>query len=113
MNATHLKKTEENEGRFYFGVQAVSGDSEKVRGWDLMTHGGFVTYGHHDADGLCTYVTPRSGSKIWVYLDTANSTSADRAKLFEDWDGVFSSSTEMEVTKVPMGALLLRKGDTL
>ena len=113
MNDVHLLKTGANKGKRFYGVQTVSGDSERVRGWDLMTHGGFITYPHHDACGLCTYVTPRSGSKIWVYLDTMNSSSANRTSLFKDWDDIFMASVSMSVPDVPLGALVLQRGDTL
>lgn len=114
MNSTHLPKTGKNEHKKYYGVQIISGDSERVRGWDLMTHGGFVTYPHHDASGLCTYVTVRSGTKIWAYIDTESNVSTGKAALYSEWDALFRKSSGTEVPpEVPMGTLLLSRGDTL
>lgn len=33
--------------------------------WKLLSSAGFVTFPHHDAGGLATYVTMRTGMKIW------------------------------------------------
>lgn len=113
MNDVHLPKTGDNSAKAYYGVQGILGDTERVRGWDLITHGGFLTYGHHDACGLCTYTTPRSGSKIWVYLGTLDEDEKDLESLFEAWDRLFAEGLEMRLPDVPVGALVLRKGDTL
>jgi hypothetical protein len=115
MNKYHLPKTGKNKGKKYCGVQTISGDSEKVRGWDLLTHGGFVTYPHHDASGLCTYVNVRSGTKIWAHIDTATGTpkGTGTSALFSEWDTLFLRKCGSEVTDVPIGTLLLARGDTL
>lgn len=33
--------------------------------WKLLTSAGFFTFPHHDAGGLATYVSVKSGMKIW------------------------------------------------
>ena len=33
--------------------------------------------------------------------------------LFKDWDGIFMDSTSMSAPDVPLGALVLQRGDTL
>lgn len=113
MNAVHLAKTGDNSGKEYAGVQVILADTERVRGWDLMTHGGFLTYAHHDACGFSTYTTVRSGSKIWVYVDTPGAADADRTSLFQQWDSLFQKGLEQKLTDGPFGALVLERGDTL
>jgi hypothetical protein len=113
MNVCHLPKTGGNSEKNLMGVQTVTGDSEKVRGWDLLTHGGFLTYPHHDACGLATYVTVRSGKKIWAYLDTPNGSTQSRQALFKDWDKIFVSTIELKVPDGKMGTVVLGEGDTL
>ncbi|KAF8435844.1 hypothetical protein L210DRAFT_3648501 [Boletus edulis BED1] len=113
MNVAHLSKTGINSGKSYFGVQTMLGDAERVRGWDLMTHGGFLTHAHHDACGLCTFTSVRSGSKIWVYLGTPGDSGVGRESLFKAWDALFLDALKMTLPDVPLGALVLRKGDTL
>ncbi|KAG6369562.1 hypothetical protein JVT61DRAFT_14270 [Boletus reticuloceps] len=113
MNKYHLPRTGKNKGKTYYGVQFISGDSERVRGWDLLTHGGFLTYPHHDASGLCTYITVRSGTKIWGYLDTPTQTSGTASALFSEWDTLFLGSCGLDGPDVRMGTLLLGRGDTL
>jgi hypothetical protein len=34
--------------------------------WELHTHGSFLSYPHHDAAGLCTYVYVKLGAKLWA-----------------------------------------------
>jgi hypothetical protein len=113
MNNSHLPKTGKNKDKAYYGVQMISGDAEKVRGWDLMTHGGFVTYPHHDASGLCTYITVRSGTKIWAYFGTPTDTPKGTAALYSKWDKLFLASVGSKAPEVPVGTLLLARGDTL
>lgn len=50
------------------GLFTYAWDAVKSTEWDLFTHGGFLTYVHHDASGFCTYVFVRCGCKIWVVL---------------------------------------------
>ncbi|KAG9311146.1 hypothetical protein JVU11DRAFT_8209 [Chiua virens] len=115
MNATHLAKTGENKSKKYFGVQTISGDSERVRGWDIMTHGGFLTHAHVDTCGLCTYITVRSGSKIWIYADADKDDKVTTRKgLFARWDRllVFREG-QCAPDGFTLGGVLLQRGDTL
>jgi hypothetical protein len=34
-----------------------------------MTHGGYATYPHKDANGLCTWIFAHVGVKIWAILE--------------------------------------------
>lgn len=113
MNMVHLPKTGNNTEKKYYGVQFISGDTERVRGWDLLTHGGFLTYPHHDASGNCTYVTVRSGSKIWAYIDTPGKTQQPSKQVFKKWDALFAGTSEAGNSECPMGVLILSRGDTL
>jgi len=47
------------------GPQVILYDMWHGQGWDIATHGGFLTYVHHDVSGAVTFVTPRSGVKMW------------------------------------------------
>lgn len=51
------------------GPQAILFDCWRLKSWHLITHGGFFSHRHHDAGGLCTWMTIRSGLKIWGYLN--------------------------------------------
>lgn len=48
------------------GPQDMTHDVWRMLNWILLTMGGFVTYPHHDAEGLATYVGVRDGAKIWT-----------------------------------------------
>lgn len=50
------------------GPQLVRYDNWRSQAWDLMSHAGFLTYPHHDANGLCTYIFAQCGMKIWAIL---------------------------------------------
>ena len=110
MNETFLQKKGK---RNFVGVQTVSTDVDRVRGWDLLTHGGFVTYPHHDASGLATFVNVRSGSKIWAYIDTPGSSQKTLEEIAPMWDEIFSDNIELAFKKYNIGVLLLKPGDTL
>lgn len=112
MNDCHVPAAGDNREKQFYGVQSILGDSERLRGWDLMTHGGFLTYPHHDAGGLCTYVTVRSGSKIWAYIGNRKSSPSTRQALFKEWDSMFSTF-ETSFGKYQLGAVVLECGDTL
>ncbi|KAI5999285.1 hypothetical protein EDD15DRAFT_2193947 [Pisolithus albus] len=113
MNDCYLPKEGADRGKEFFGVQTIHGDAERLRGWDLMTHGGFLTYPHHDAGGLSTYITVRSGTKVWGYFNVGTSSTTTRKELFDAWDNILSLDQEMNFKKYPMGVVLLEKGDTL
>ncbi|KAI9452333.1 hypothetical protein HD554DRAFT_2043720 [Boletus coccyginus] len=113
MNDCHLPRKGGNANKNLHGVQVITGDSEKIRGWDLLTHGMFLTYSHHDACGLATYMTVRSGVKIWAIADTTKSTSSSRESLFAEWDKMFMRTMDMKVPNVSLGTVVIRVGDTL
>jgi hypothetical protein len=37
------------------GPKHINFDMWRQQNWELLTHGGFLTYPHHDAGGLCTF----------------------------------------------------------
>ncbi|KAL4062717.1 hypothetical protein V8B97DRAFT_1877570 [Scleroderma yunnanense] len=113
MNDCYLPDTSKNCDKCYYGVQAILGDTERLQGWDLLTHGGFLTYPHHNAGSLCTYVTVRSGSKIWGYFDTPGSDIARWDDLFKAWDNIFQDNIALTFKKCNLGTILLEQGDTL
>ena len=43
------------------GPQLMHFDNWRGSGWDVITHGGFLTYPHHDAAGLLTFSYMRAG----------------------------------------------------
>lgn len=51
------------------GPQAVLFDTWRLKFWHLITHAGFFSHRHHDAGGLCTWMSIRTGLKIWGFLD--------------------------------------------
>lgn len=50
-------------------IQVITGDSKKIRGWDLLIHDIFLTYFHHDICGLAMYIMVQLGVKIWAIAD--------------------------------------------
>jgi hypothetical protein len=51
------------------GPQAVRFDTFSLLRWSLMTHGGYVTYPHKDANGLCTWLYANVGVKVLAILE--------------------------------------------
>ena len=61
------------------------------RSWNLLTHGGFLTYAHHDTDGQMTWTACHSGTKLWVFINPKD-TSKYKMKeaLFQLYDKLLS-----------------------
>lgn len=45
--------------------------------WLLLHHAGFLTYPHHDANGLMTYILPEVGWKFWGIMEPKNITGME------------------------------------
>ncbi|KAI0040341.1 hypothetical protein FA95DRAFT_1577014, partial [Auriscalpium vulgare] len=46
-------------------IQLFAGDAIRLRNWDILTHAGFLTHVHHDANGMATWGTVNDGAKLW------------------------------------------------
>ena len=51
------------------GPQALRYDHVSMIRWTLISHGGYSTYPHKDANGLCTWIFAHVGIKIWAILE--------------------------------------------
>lgn len=80
--------------------------------WLLLHHAGFVTYPHHDANGLMTYVIPEDGWKFWAIMApkeiTGMETREQLVSLFED-----SMDFANYQTKTDIHIIFARPGDLL
>lgn len=98
------------------GPKVVLYDFVKAKTWDLLTHSGFLTYIHHDANGQMTWTTCRNGAKIWIIVQPKKELLGDNAKdlyklidlLIDDYDDL---STLLE--KFDFYAILLEPGQVL
>jgi hypothetical protein len=98
----------------FIGPMTVWYDLLRAAGWDIFTHGGFVTYAHHDAAGFCTFVFVRSGAKLWTILSLKGCNSTEiRAKMFERFDEIITDRRPEFSDDVIMGSLLLEENDFL
>lgn len=111
-NMVHLPKIGNNMEKTYYGVQFISCNTERVQDWDLLTHGGFLTYPHHNASENCTYVTTWSGSKIWAYIDMPGKIQQQLKQVFKKWDALFAGTSDAGNLKCPI-EMILSKGNTL
>lgn len=88
-------------------------DMWRQQNWELHTHGGFLTYPHHDAAGLCTYVYVESGAKLWCFFrpNMTLSQPKTRGQLFRSMDNMcgFGGYDKHEQA----GTVLLEPGDIL
>lgn len=50
------------------GPHTYSMDALTNSRWDLLTHTAFHTWPHHDGSGMSTWITIRSGCKVWAPL---------------------------------------------
>lgn len=83
--------------------------------WDVVTHGCFITYPHHDAGGQLTYSYVRTGATIWGFLDLANVDNNDQKVVAKGWSDYYSSAiaTETYDKGVSLGTILLERGAVL
>jgi len=51
------------------GPQVIRFDNVSMLRWTLMTHGGYATFNHKDANGMCTWMFAHTGVKIWAILE--------------------------------------------
>jgi len=58
-----------NHEQSLIGPQALRYDQVSMLRWTLMTHGGYATYPHKDANGLCTWIFAHVGVKIWAIME--------------------------------------------
>jgi hypothetical protein len=100
--------------RVWIGPQVILFDNWRTMGWDLLTHGGFLTYPHHDADGFCTFLYPRSGSKIWGIIRVKSSElPTTRKELFEKFDNIIQVQSPDLDDSCVMGTVLVEENDVL
>jgi hypothetical protein len=86
----------------------------RAQGWDIITHGGFLTYTHHDASGLATYLYPRSGAKLWGLVRIKNDAlPKTREALFEYYERILDDDWNRAHTIAEMRTILLEEGDVL
>jgi len=86
-------------------------DMWRQQNWELHTHGGFLTYPHHDAAGLCTYVYIKSGAKLWAVMRPDLTGLQRREDLFKMYDrlGLFTEYCSLK----RVTTILLERGDLL
>lgn len=62
----------------------MSPDVWRVRKWILLHHAGFLTYPHHDANGLATIIVPEHGAKFWGIMRPKHYTGQETREEFLD-----------------------------
>ncbi|KAG1830492.1 hypothetical protein DFJ58DRAFT_736948 [Suillus subalutaceus] len=48
--------------------EAVHPDNFTSHFWALLHQAGYVSFAHHDADGVATYIRIESGGKMWIFF---------------------------------------------
>ncbi|KAI0043542.1 hypothetical protein FA95DRAFT_1609321 [Auriscalpium vulgare] len=104
----------QDEGR---GSQVMTVDIMRVCHWDLITMAGFLTYTHHDANGLCTWGTIHDGAKCWGVVRFRDEELAarqhpdDLRRLFNK--AVVKGQTKISTEACDMYVVFLEPGDTI
>jgi hypothetical protein len=84
----------------------------RARGWDTVTHGGFLAYPHHS--GLVTYAYPRSGAKLWGLVRIKPGLlPKTRSELFDSYEHIVDETWDHMRSITEMGTILLEEGDIL
>jgi len=65
------------------GPKTVLYDLLRSLRWELLTHGGFLTCSHHDAEGQVTWNTTWSGAKLWIIIQPKN--TDDDPQMIEEF----------------------------
>ena len=96
------------------GPQVFLHDMWRAQGWDIATHGGFLTYTHYDASGLGTFVYPRSGAKLWGLVRVKpKSLPKTRDELFDSYAHIVDDNWDHMRSITDMKTILLEEGDVL
>lgn len=86
----------------------------RAHGWQLLTHGGYVTYIHHDTSGLITVIFPWSGAKIWGYFYVKKDHIPEtRKKLFKIFDLLGPDSELDKEDAIGLGTIVIEERDIL
>lgn len=90
-------------------------DTWRSTSWDIFTHAGFLTYPHHDGNGLLTYSYVRTGAKLWGYLHLDKVNEDNRTDVHVKWGEYYKEimASETYMKNVKIGTLLLECGGVL
>ncbi|KAF8119971.1 hypothetical protein EV363DRAFT_1193812 [Boletus edulis] len=93
------------------GPQMIHLDSWRSGGWDVFTHGGFMTFPHHDAGGQATFSYVRVGAKLWGYLALQNVDNNDQAAVLQAWTKYYNTPLAGDTYHkgVDVGTVLLER----
>ena len=93
----------------YNGPNAILYNTVRSKTWDLLTHGGFVTYTHHDMDGQM-----HSGAKLWfvICLKSSGCKKKSMKILFVLYDELLPDLGEI-IDEFEVLVLLLELGQVL
>jgi hypothetical protein len=82
-------------------------------GWDVATHAGFLTYPHHDASGLVSFLLPRCGAKIWILMRLhPDHEPRTIDELFDIFDWLLAEPQSVP-PEVQIGSIVLEEGHVL
>lgn len=97
------------------GLQIVHFDNWRSSAWDVITHGGFLTYPHHDSVGQMVYAYIRTGAKLWGYLKQAEVDHSDQDAVLKVWSGYYSAPMAADTYNkgVKLGMVLLEPESVL
>lgn len=111
---TDKNKNDKTDPAFVAGPKLVAYDLIRGRLWDLITHRGFVTFLHHDADGKLTWITPRGGAKLWTILrlKNPNADCTTREELTHVYDLLLNDLDDIP-DKFEVITILLEPGQVL
>jgi hypothetical protein len=98
------------------GPQSVRFDTVSMLRWTLMTHGGYATYPHKDANGKCTWMFAHVGVKVWAimepkYSSTMHNTRSAQFRLHRQmmdapFEWKFEKAANMYTTFLEPGDML-------
>ena len=81
--------------------------------WDIATHAGFVTYTHHNASGLDTFIFTRSGTKIWTIIRIQPECEPKTiAQLFKIYDRLLAEPATIPA-EMEAATVVLEEGQVL
>lgn len=97
------------------GPQIVHFDNWRSTGWDVFTHGGFLTYPHHDAGGHGTFSYVRAGAKLWGYIVPEDVDEHDQVAVLQAWTNYYKYPMAADTYNkgVKLGTVLLEHGAIL
>jgi hypothetical protein len=107
------KEPKDQQTQRLYAAQVIRLDSWALMQWNIISHAGFLTHHHKDANGLCTWMYAHTGVKLWAVMQPVfNDSHNTRRKIHELNHSIMKARSSVDETCV-VHTVFLQPGDLL